>query len=741
MSGKNRSWLHNLFKDHPGLAQRLPEAYANFHVKDGKRGKAMCKECLADRLNRKREKDLEEIRQGRRQECRDEATVVAWRAYSFTFYIQHVTDAVLIVWALNSSDPGCLWINGRPENFITHLKKCPVQPDSVHQAVHNLTAQTAQQCSESQTQQTADIVLQPQYYSSVIPSPQASGPSPYYNPQASLERCKGAEVTLQTDGWTGINFHHLLAFMMTTGEREVHTIWVTDVSSNWKTAVHLKELLIDVMKELEATWRVTVVAITSDASGESRAARKQLVQEFPWLVAPNCYAHQIAYNQSVGQQSRVLAVICAVLTRLTAHYLAFKRLLNLKWALDTMVRQERDCREKLILIGDAAARRQAHKMFELIDDPVFWQTLTKMVVQTEPLTLMTNIAQAAHCRLNKVIIIFGYLLSLYLKMDKSMTFDDHLMIQAIIKSLERQWSKSNQDIFIAAIILNPIYKNAPFAQLSNFTNAGIYGLICKLWKCFYQQDPPTVLYSELRDYLNNTGESKNFPAWVAAVTHNTSEWNKCPDPLEMYNGIQYANREPSPLQKLARRLFSICANSASCKCLFSVFGTILTRLHLHLHLNSMVDLAELHLHLRDEYARIGDNKERLCRKRKIISSSNLPTSIESASQQSTSRQPHQASKQLASVNSEYTSAPTTGTIPGSLGNADSMLGDLTGLDEDKEPWDFTMPLDKIELRCLFNFHDGSWTKMAQKMGMRSLDDELEFYELIDMDAEGDNNDN
>ncbi|KAL4081265.1 hypothetical protein V8B97DRAFT_2020128 [Scleroderma yunnanense] len=57
--------------------------------------------------------------------------------------------------------------------------------------------------------------------------------------QAAKNASKGCERTLQTDGWTGVNFHYLVAFMITT------------------------------------------------------ARYKQLVQEFPWLIAPDCYAHQI----------------------------------------------------------------------------------------------------------------------------------------------------------------------------------------------------------------------------------------------------------------------------------------------------------------------------------------------------------------------------------------------------------------------------------------------------------------
>ena len=42
-----------------------------------------------------------------------------------------------------------------------------------------------------------------------------------------------------------------------------------------------------------------------------------------------------------------------------------------------------------------------------------------------------------------------------------------------------------------------------------------------------------------------------------------SKQGVAPDPLEMYDGLRYGNAEFSPLQKLARRLLAITANSVS----------------------------------------------------------------------------------------------------------------------------------------------------------------------------------
>ena len=45
-----------------------------------------------------------------------------------------------------------------------------------------------------------------------------------------------------------------------------------DVSADRRTAQHLKVLVKEVIQEVQESWGVEIVAVTSDASGESRAA-------------------------------------------------------------------------------------------------------------------------------------------------------------------------------------------------------------------------------------------------------------------------------------------------------------------------------------------------------------------------------------------------------------------------------------------------------------------------------------
>ncbi|KIK20361.1 hypothetical protein PISMIDRAFT_24210 [Pisolithus microcarpus 441] len=102
---------------------------------------------------------------------------------------------------------------------------------------------------------------------------------------------QGLEGTLQYDGWSGINFHHFIAFMLTTSRHEVD-----------------------------------IVAVTSDASGESWKACRMLHQAFPKFVIVDCQAHQVNLvvgdflkcSNSFTAKTIVLAAICDIQIALNA---------------------------------------------------------------------------------------------------------------------------------------------------------------------------------------------------------------------------------------------------------------------------------------------------------------------------------------------------------------------------------------------------------------------------------------
>ena len=74
-----------------------------------------------------------------------------------------------------------------------------------------------------------------------------------------------------------------------------------------------------------------------------------------------------------------LTVICAVLTRWMAHYLAFRHLLKLKLPLQALVNQDvmvSPGQQILIPLGlSAANKRKVHEMVVIIEDSNFWHLL------------------------------------------------------------------------------------------------------------------------------------------------------------------------------------------------------------------------------------------------------------------------------------------------------------------------------------------------------------------------------
>ncbi|KAG1724414.1 hypothetical protein EDB19DRAFT_1897921 [Suillus lakei] len=90
-----------------------------------------------------------------------------------------------------------------------------------------------------------------------------------------------ANATLQCDGWTGENHHHLLGFMM-TAQRKLHTVKVHDTSRDPQTAEELLWQILEAISKIETEWGATGITYTTDAS-----------EKFPHPVIPDCVAHQV----------------------------------------------------------------------------------------------------------------------------------------------------------------------------------------------------------------------------------------------------------------------------------------------------------------------------------------------------------------------------------------------------------------------------------------------------------------
>ena len=57
-------------------------------------------------------------------------------------------------------------------------------------------------------------------------------------------------------------------------------------------------MIREVLALVETDWKVTVVAVTTDCGGEARKAREEIVKERPELITPDCYAHQVCFQEN-----------------------------------------------------------------------------------------------------------------------------------------------------------------------------------------------------------------------------------------------------------------------------------------------------------------------------------------------------------------------------------------------------------------------------------------------------------
>jgi hypothetical protein len=127
----------------------------------------------------------------------------------------------------------------------------------------------------------------------------------------------------------------------------------------------------------------------------------------------------------------------------------------------------------------------------------------------EPLAIAANITQASFCRIDEVLLTFGYLVLQYNKM-MAEDPEDAPASRAIIESIESRWAKADQEVFLAAVILNPFYQSTPFATLNFLNNAGIRSLLTTLWTRFYRMQPPDEFYTQIADYLGRRGMFENL---------------------------------------------------------------------------------------------------------------------------------------------------------------------------------------------------------------------------------------
>ncbi|KAJ3764935.1 hypothetical protein FB446DRAFT_709872 [Lentinula raphanica] len=360
--------------------------------------------------------------------------------------------------------------------------------------------------------------------------------------EATTRRDIRNQQTLPTTGttWTGDQhqFEELIARLMASAGLPLS--WVNNIEFDTLVREFIPGMKSISQKSLSHCILPTVIKQQNHpVSGDSRDTPQILsnLRVMIWgvsLESPETgskYCFHITFESGGDTSSKTLilahlakAVICAVLTRWTAHYLAFVHLIELQEKLLELVYHDAaqpDEKKRIMKTGNAQAQRKAVEMILLIKNEAFWEVLSSIVTHLEPLAIAANVIQAAHCRLDQVLLMFGYLFYCYLTIKVNNT---HGRDRAIISSIEARWKKCDQEVFIAA-----------FDSIPAFNNAGIQDL------CFEMQ---------------------------------------CliPDPAQIFKGFTYPEMPGTQFIRLALHILGVSANSVSCEKLFSVFGNTLTKL-------------------------------------------------------------------------------------------------------------------------------------------------------------------
>ena len=191
--------------------------------------------------------------------------------------------------------------------------------------------------------------------------------------------------------------------------------------------------------------------------------------------------------------------------------------------------------------------------------------------------------------------------------------------------------------------------------------------------------------------------------------------------LAVLEEFEFPGCPPTPFFLLTDRLLSIVANSATCEWLFSVFGTMLTKLRNRIGTTMLSSLAELKMHIRSEHQEKSTKTQMKhmfeCR------SKPAPLSTTSLSQlPSSNSNPGDSEIDIDEViwSTSNTSAPgLRDLIP------DEITDDGTSI---------AGPNASISLEDLFNFSVGHWLNLYGESADRYLAEELELCELLSRDA-------
>lgn len=123
-----------------------------------------------------------------------------------------------------------------------------------------------------------------------------------------------------------------------------------------------------------------------------------------------------------------------------------------------------------------------------------------MCTHLRPLTVASNMTQGSRGALYSVVLTLANLYRIY---SSDETLDANVK-GCLLDSIEKRWTKTDQDSFLAAVILNPYIRQRLFKNGSPYsTIASVFNLFVRLWKRFFDREPDEVFFPAVFDYCRS----------------------------------------------------------------------------------------------------------------------------------------------------------------------------------------------------------------------------------------------
>lgn len=306
----------------------------------------------------------------------------------------------------------------------------------------------------------------------------------------------------------------------------MHTVKANDTTQKRKTAETLLEDLEDVYWDLCENWGSLVVGLVTDTAGTVPLFAESSIHHHHWLLcAPGtyyfCYKAQyvltLQINLIIGdfiksksalllyrndnpsnyliakQESHTFAFgICDSsnsINMMTTHYIAYRRLFKLYSSLVSLAPKDSTImneRERVMIAGDAASQ-----------NPFFWHNIVLRVFHFIVVLTLTIFIQSHplpwaprnHGKYHAAIIVPAWSGPGHFQLlnDEEKMKQDIIACEAILTSIEAHWAKSDQEVIIATVLVNPFYRMLAFRPLQCFNKAEIMlsTRLCLRWRCLY----------------------------------------------------------------------------------------------------------------------------------------------------------------------------------------------------------------------------------------------------------------